>query len=369
MNSPCKAEVLNYLISTKEFRVLPTPIWRQVQSNAELSIESRFLWTVLWELCSLQPNFEKPLTWGFLSKRVGKSESTIRRWARSLQKFGYLEIRNVYAEQGGQLPSLFRIGVPTEVAKSAVKDFPDRRKKEVVQSSGVETKSAEQTGEPDTSAGYQNVTPSSDQVSGMNGACAERTPDIKQHAGVCDSNSAHHADSADNVLKIGAENSSTRPTSRLAERLNAIGKGSKRSYSERSEQKRSDVPDQNDRFSKELLEIRQRAAGMRISDFKLPEGEGEKGGVTSALTLVSKFATQDNNPSKQENNRTASIRSVVRRALAVKLGIRQDLEKLVDEFVVSIEKGAFKKFDLVKAINIGVKLVREGRWAAPRFVG
>ena len=60
---------------------------------------------------------------------------------------------------------------------------------------------------------------------------------------------------------------------------------------------------------------------------------------------------------------------MVRRALAVKLGIRQDLEKLVDEFVGSLEKGAFKKFDLVKAINIGVKLVREGRWAAPRFVG
>lgn len=363
MNSPCKAEVLNYLISTKEFRVLPTPIWRQVQSNAELSIESRFLWTVLWELCSLQPNFEKPLTWGFLSKRVGKSESTIRRWARSLQKFGYLEIRNVYAEQGGQLPSLFRIGVPTEVAKSAVKDFPDRRKKEVVQSSGVENQSAEQTGDSNADAGYQNITPISDQVSGVNGACAASTPGIKQHAGVSDSNSAHHADSADNVLKIGAENSSTGPTSRLAERLNAIGKGSKRSHSERSEQKRSDVPDQNDRFSKELLEIRQRASKMVNSD---PIRTVEEGAFRSGPTLASKIATQDNNLSKQENNKTATIRSVVRRALVIKLGLRQDLEKLVDEFAVSIEKGAFKKFDLVKAINIGVKLVREGRWTAPR---
>ncbi len=369
MNSPCKAEVLNYLISTKEFRVLPTPIWRQVQSNPALSIESRFLWTVLWELCSLQPNFEKSLTWGFLSKRVGKSESTIRRWARSLQKFGYLEIRNVYAEQGGQLPSLFRIGVPTEVAKSAVKDFPDRRKKEVDPESGAGKRSADETADRSDSAGSENVAPEAEQNSGVKSQQAEQKPDIKQSAGVTDQKPAQHAESTDNVLKIGGEKCSSEGSSRLGDRVSAIGKGSNRAQVARSQEKRPDVPGSSDRFSKELAEIRQRATGMRISDFKLPEGEGEKGGVTSALTLASKFATQDNNLSKQENNRTASIRSVVRRALAVKLGIRQDLEKLVDEFVVSIEKGAFKKFDLVKAINIGVKLVREGRWAAPRFVG
>lgn len=365
MNSPCKAEVLSYLINTKEFRVLPTPIWRQVQSNQALSIESRFLWTVLWELCSLQPNFEKSLTWSFLSKRVGKSESTIRRWARSLQKFGYLEIRSVYAEQGGQLPSLFRIGVPNEVAKSAVRDFPDRRKKESVQNSGVDSQRAEQTGKPDANAGNECVAPTSNESFGVESDNAERTPDIKQSAGVVSQNPACHAEFAENVRKIGGGNSPTGSTSRLTERLNAIGKGSNRSHSERSDVKRSDVPGQNDRFSKELLEIRQRASKMVNSD---PIRTVEEGAFRSGPTLASRIATQDNNLSKQENNKTATVRSVVRRALALKLGIRQDLEKLVDEFVVSIEKGAFKKFDLAKAINIGVKLVREGRWVTPRFV-
>lgn len=366
MNKPCKPELLSYLVSTKEFRVIPTPIWRQVQSNPALSVESRFLWTVLWELCSLQPNFEKPLTWGFLSKRVGKSESTIRRWARALQKLGYLEIRNVFAQEGGQLPSLFRIGVPLSVAEIAAKNFPDRRKKEEAPDLD-QTDSDESNNGADTELDADE--PQAPELAGASSANEPTTPDIQRDRGVTPDNPAHYAESTDNVLKNGGDNPLSRVKSKLADRIDAIGKGSNRSSEQRTKEKRSDVPDQSDRFSNELLEIRQRAAKMVPTKPFEKAGEGaQEGGVKVGSTLAVRFGTQENIEAKQENNRTAALRSLIRRALVIKLGLRQDLEKLVEEFAVSIEKGSFKKFDLVKAINIGVKLVREGRWKAPRFV-
>lgn len=356
MKIPCKAKVLNFLIEAKEFRIIPTPIWRNVQTNADLPVESRFLWTVLWELCAPNPNFEKPLTWSFLSKRLGKSESTIRRWARSLQKFGYLEIRNVFADQGGQLPSVFRIGVPIEVAELVVTQFPDRRKPAVDSNSGVKQPDADNCGADQPNAEEH-----------------PQAPVVESVAGVVSEKSAEHAEFADNVRKIGVENSSREGMSRLTDRISAIGKGSNRSQVARSREKQPDVLSSSDRFAQELLEIRQRASKMGATHAQWRENEvaerGGEGAVKSVSALASTFGTQDNNPPKQENNKNTSLRSVIRRAIVLKLGARQDVEKLVDEFAVSIEKGAFKKFDLVKAINIGLKLVREGRWVAPRFAG
>lgn len=367
MKIPCKAKLLNFLIEAKEFRIIPTPIWRNVQTNTDLPVESRFLWTVLWELCAPNPNFEKPLTWSFLSKRLGKSESTIRRWARSLQKSGYLEISYAWGKDGGQLPCMFRIGVPIEVAEKVAVEFPDRKKKPEPEERREDEPGADnQTSAPDNSPAALD--------SGAHAELENSNAEQSQSAGVIDPNPAQptqHAESAENVLKIGATNGQSRVSSRLNKRIDAIGKGSNRSHTQRSDEKRSDVPDQTDRFSQELLEISRRASKMGAVRAEWREKEdgksGGEGASKSVSTLASTFGTQENNPAKQENNKNQSLRSIIRRALVIKLGVRQDIEKLVDEFAVSIEKGAFKKFDLVKALNIGVKLVREGRWMSPRY--
>lgn len=450
MNSPCKAEVLSYLVNTKEFRIIPTPIWRQVQSNAALSVESRFLWTVLWELCSLQSNFEKSLTWGFLSKRVGKSESTIRRWARALQRLGYLEIRSVYDQEGGQLPSLFRIGVPAEVAENVVKAFPDRRKKYLDNKCGTGAKPAAETPkfqentetencaenerkktQPDISKSEiqdqpekENCKPQS-QHQDKPENCGRKDhmradkeidkPNFQQRAesaevekeiiGRIDLEEAEqetnqlaefinslpevsdHADSAVNAgifHKFGVDKNPMGSFSRLAKRIGRVAEGAERSLTKRSEDRQALIPNLKDHtareqsdghqrqldeaknYDHELEEIRRRAGDLTKRTW-LSDVTGE--GVRSIPSGASKDGTQNNNTAKQENNKQrCPLRAQLRRVLAVRLGVRNDLEKLVDEFAVSVEKGAFKKFDLVKAINIGIKLVQEGRWATPRFM-
>lgn len=385
MKSPCKAQVLNYLVSRKEFRVIPVPIWRHVQSNADLSIEARFLWGVLWELCALEHNYEKRLTWSFLSKRVGKSESTVRRWSRSLQRAGYLEITNVFGADGNQLPSMFRIGVPNEIAENAAKSFPDRKKKEGADESGVRDSNPAQTIEVSSTEPSNEIAPNNSQTSDARTDHAEsetvvelvpQTVEIPAQSaestvGVLDSganvpNPALHADFPTACTKIGGVNSVSSALSRLSKHFNPSGKGSNLAHTQRSEAQRSELATKSERFSYGL----RTASAIGVNQEPKRAGEGAS---RSRFDRASTSATQDNNPAKQENNknpgRGEGLRRVIQAQLEKRLPGYDDLGRLVEEFAVSIEKGAFKKFELAKALNIGVKLVREGRWLTPRYAG
>ena len=374
MKVPCSAHSLNWLIENKEFRIIPAPIWRDVQTNPNLPVESRFLWTVLWELCAPNPSFKKALTWGFLSARIGKSESTIRRWARALQKFGYLEIQNVWSKDGGQLPSDFRIGVPSDVAKKILTNAPDRKRKEVPTTAPKTNPSSDQANDKPTERNDLASAPKCEHEESKSGVSAGINESQRRDS-ASDAEFSEvapdAAESAENFLKIGVDNRADKPLSKLAERASALGKRSVCSQEKRSEETRAKVQGESDRYSSELAEIARRAAKMPPASAPLTanpiHGRAGEGAVISAFDLASKFDTQETNPAKQETNNNPSLRSIIRRALVLRLGIRQDLEKLVSEFAVSIERGAFKKFELPKAINIGVKLVREGRWKAPRF--
>jgi hypothetical protein len=398
-NVICSPQALTYLKDRKEFRIVPAPIWRHVQMNDQLSIESRFLWGVLWELCALEKDYERRLTWGFLSKRLGKSESSIRRWARQLQADGYLQVTQVFNKDGGQLPSVFRIGVPNGIAQEIAMNSPDRRVK-VIEPETSDTESADQIPacvEPDElgsassqedrredngsimNAEIESSAPTSnDHVSDCGAKQREevQAPEFRSaggvHAEITDSDSnapAYRAESQTACMKIGAENGTSRLQSILSKDRSRGGKGSGSSHNARSEEKRLDVQGQpGSSYEREIEEIRKRALKL--------EKEGQKrageGAFKVELPQGFKSGTQNKDSSEQVNNNNTPA-NVDRTMLRVKgelqnkIGIGGQIDKLAKEFTFAILFGAFKKMEFAKAINVGVKLVREGRWQSPRY--
>jgi len=375
MTSMCNPQLLNVLVAKKEFRIISAPIFQHVQMNADLPLESKFLWTVLWELCSVNKHYEKNLTWGFLAKRLNRSPASIRRWAKHLIKFGYLKVSEVFSADGSQLPSKFQIGVPQDIAKKVWKVAPDRYVKPALNSeqtsadsesgSGSESSNSDgvvtaDTGVTDDSADANQKSEESSESDGANAGTEVIQP---ASSGVIDQCADAYAGNEPNVVKSGVKNT----VSKLEERLNKLskmgGKGSERSHSASSPEKRLDVQGQTETaYEREIREIAERAAKLEKSAQK----RGGEGAIKSALEGVIKSGTQESDFQKQENNNNGELIEQVKGDLMARLEGDHNFETLSEQVAVSIEKGSFKKFPYQKAINVAVKLVRENRWKKPR---
>ena len=351
MTALCSPNLLNQLIEKKEYRILPAPLWRLVQSNPNLSVEARFLWTVLWELCSASRSFEKNLTWSFLSKRVGKSESTIRRWSRQLQSFGFLEIENRFSDSGGQLPSIFRIGVPQTLMDILDKKFPNRRK--VSRDFPDANKSENTPNIPQDIPGSESIQkPASDgkQIgAGQGGVSICGNSDI-------DSESAEKYEPENPVVEQSAGDCA------LSLRIKAIQKRAVCSQVKRSEKTNTTTADFGSLVSRELTERRQNQPEKGSNRV----GEGV---ATSDFNQAVKSGTQENKPNNsiQGNNGLASLRELVKSELTQRLPRSNQLVTYIEEVAVAMKWGSLKKFTFAKGINIAAKLIREGRWESPRY--
>lgn len=395
----CSPQALDYLKERKEFRMVPAPVLFHINMNAELSVESRYLWNVIWNLCAMDKDYSRRLTWGYLSKHIGKSESSIRRWARPLQQMGYLEITQVFGKDGSQLPSVFRIGVPNAVAQEIAKKSPDRRAKKleietaetgkpdqnpahiagVHEVSEVEAEFRRDSGDPITVAEIESSVPSLNVADAESGEthcgsaseCVDAETSADSGSSDCVSGIAPacHAESQTARMKIGAEKGTSRLQSILSRDRSRVGKGSESSHNARSEEKRLDVQGQHQTaYEREIEEIRIRALKLE-KEAKKRVGEGA---VKSLLPQAVKSGTQQKEVFKQVNNNNESdpVGKTIQRVrgeLEKKIGIGAQIDRLAKEFTVAILFGAFKKFEFAKAINVGVKLVREGRWQPPRY--
>lgn len=403
MKRMCSPKWLKTLISAKEFRIIPAPLWRHVQSNAELSIEARFLWNVLWELCAVSPTFEKPLTWGFIGKRVGRSESTIRRWARTLQKSGYLEITDRHAKDGTQLPSIFKIGIPDGVAAQIEKETPNRKmRQEGEGGSSVELK-AQQADVPTLEEPAGQSTQICQTISNTNGERkAAETPNQCLFFGVdasfsaCESNpdersSPVQTESVRNPDAQGQrpethtppmrdlQRSAEAPTGSAHARLSRLLKGLESTGKIRTPA--SAVLKRADQLVVEHLIESKRGIVLPARGHVGRKGQtssgGGEGGAISAQTLGATFATQESKSFK-ENNRTRpfadgapseGLMAMVIKALSSRGKCSESsIERLAHEIAFSIEAGTFKDCSITKAINIAVKLVNEQRWTTPRLM-
>lgn len=359
MSNVCAPHTLKELIETKEFRLLPCAVWRTVQTNTDLSVEARFLWTVLWELCAPNQKFEKTLTWGFLSKRVGKSESTIRRWSRQLQKFGFLEITERKKTDGSQLPSIFRIGIPVLEARKAQLMFPNRKVRETVQEQAeykkqepttVVSEIKDEEPKPQTS-----VTAQPEPYRGPEIVTAIQKPrQGKSRTGF--------NNSEDSKTKSGAPDSVGKAAESLIERLKRMQKAAQARTANDQGEGNSSVAD--DSF-KRLQESRERAAKL------LEETRAKERAAIFAQKGVANV-TPKTELEKENNNNLRHCGARLRLWIQQQIETRKvktpgAVERYVEEIAVSIEKGAFKNFPLTKALNVALKLIREGTWSTPRY--
>ncbi|SUE95837.1 Uncharacterised protein [Ectopseudomonas mendocina] len=396
MTSMCAPQILKTIVSNKEFRIIPTPLFQHVQTHTELSVESKFLWVVLWELCSPSPTYEKTLTWGFLSKRLNKSESTIRRWAKPLIKFGYLAIESIFSGDGSQLPSKFRIGVPQAIAKRIWTVTPNRFKANTNKNDRKEDKPAgvvidvsenealedEKLGQeldsdndgaknekqeeviPERSeAENAGVDQESNEQAGVDAGVDES---IQNSAGSCAEScegspepAVADAGSKEPVQISGGGSNVSRMLSTLNKHLDRVRKGSNSAQSARSEGKSLDVQGQQKKRSERKsseAQIQPKTGLKRVGE----------GAIKSVFEGAIKSGTQEKNQQNQDNSNSVQLRSTIKADLMVRLGTGYDYKTLTEEVAISIEKGSFQKFSYKKAINIAAKLIRENRWMKPR---
>lgn len=396
MISMCAPQILKTIVSNKEFRIIPTPLFQHIQTHPDLSDQSKYLWIVLWELCSPSPTYEKTLTWGFLGKRLNKSESTIRRWAQPLIRFGYLAIESIFSGDGSQLPSKFRIGVPTVVAKKIWTVTPNRFKANTNKNDQKDDQSAGVENEVSDDADREEIKPDYEKAQSEDGAqnekqeevisessdagnaqveqeCCETAgvdagdhSDVNEHAGACTEVIGESPEPAGvdagtqaSVQISGGTSSVSRMLSTLNKHLDRVRKGSSSAQNARSEGKCLDVQGQQKKRSE------RKSSEAQFQPKNGPKRVGE-GALKSVFDGALKSDTQEKNQQKQDNSNSAHLRSMIKADLMVRLGTGYDYKTLTEEVAISIEKGSFQKFSYKKAINIAAKLIRENRWMKPR---
>lgn len=349
MNLAATSTAIDDLLKDKEFRILSAPLMRHVISTSTLTDGAKVLWFSLWELCALETERKRKLTLGFLAKRLDKSVDTIRRYVNQLQSNGYLAIDEQYDVNQRQLPSIYRVTAPEQVVAVIRKQIPDRKGRRIDQI--IEVKSSEITASTkhvDAEVNYQFT--NSESVNYDNGnleECSKIQLDV-------DVASTTHVETSD---------SHTRDC-KLVQRLNAIR--ARAGY---------------------LLEAQQQTVNKLGSNGYKHEGqrrvltspdrsvyeqhdEDDEGGKL-AIDRGSRFASQESIPKEDNNKRTnepGGLRFWIYRQIKQRKALNSDPWRYVDEIAVAIEKGSLAKFNLAKAINIALKLIREGRWTAPRFV-
>lgn len=361
MSSMCAPIALKELIETKEFRILSCPIWRTVQTNTDLSVESRFLWTVLWELCAPDLNYSKALTWGFLSKRIGKSESTVRRWARQLQKAGYLTITDRYRNDGSQLPGIFQVGIPKLEARKAMLTFPNRKVKEQPDINNIPARIAENVISEPSPVISENENLLTD-------IPAEQAP-VRKSEQPSENTDANILQPEVNILtnpnmESGVPDAASDANCALAARIARLQARAKVSGARDQLVSNTQVAESTDRRSDALTELPQKTVDQA-------EKRVGQGVVTPAQPRVAELTAKKTTQKENNNNshpHGEGLRRWIQKELENRDVLGADLGRYVEEFAVSIEKGSLKKFSMTKAINVALKLVREGRWSAPRYV-
>lgn len=340
------------LLETKEYRIVSAPLMRHVIATSTLSDGAKVLWFSLWELCALEHERRRKLTLGFLAKRLAKSIDTIRRYVNQLQQAGYLVIEEKHDDKRRQLPSLYQPTAPTEIVLEIQRGFPDRktnRSVDVTANRDVQTISQKTSESITSTAGYtlnEKAMPPKHCVDAIQKSNeVRRTCTQPARPSLNNESLVDVASTGKNGLSVPAKG-----ISKLTQKIMLM---QQRAVANSAGNNKAKPDSQN---------------GNLMSKNTIAKG-GEAG--KSASERGSKSATQESIP-KEDNNKTTSepggLRFWIYRQIKERKAFNSDPWRYVDEIAVAIEKGSLAKFNLSKAINIALKLIREGRWTAPRFV-
>jgi len=108
---------------TKEYRLFPTSVFSHIRNDENLQEGAIICWITLFELSYFDKDWCIQISHKELSKYLGnKSERTIYRWLKQLTSFGYLEM---YKSRGEI--ATYAVRFPAEAVLDILKNTPDRK--------------------------------------------------------------------------------------------------------------------------------------------------------------------------------------------------------------------------------------------------
>jgi hypothetical protein len=269
-----------------------------------------------------------------------------------LQRAGYLVIEEKYDDKGRQLPSLYQTSAPTDVVSAIQKEFPDRKSRRCVdapvQQADTATRKAICNSDTLTSGSISEEKTGND-IFYVDATSTSLNKSIADNFSENSSNQIHAAvDVTSTMREVSLD--STKKVSKLTEKIMLMHQ---KAIATKAGSSKQNPTDQSVNSAAEKINT------------------GAKGDGKSAHEWGSRNASQESIPKEDNNKRTSEpggLRFWIYRQIKQRKAFNSDPWRYVDEIAVAIEKGSLAKFNLTKAMNIALKLIREGRWTAPRFV-
>lgn len=365
MTTLCTVNDLYHHSRSKPFTMIPVTYLRHLQRVAEIGLDSFGMWLSLYDLCSSDPNMEREISWSFLAKRFGFSENTAKRLCKRLVERGLLEIVVRKAENGMSLPNIFRIRISALILAKLNVSCPDRKHRGEALGGLAGTFESNGGDKPEEGEGSLKP-PALDQCEereqavsthGERFACG-RGPE-KSESTVQDNVDVLQRD--DDVVKLcddvnyGCDTGldAARVIQAAAERegrsLTAIERLALRSIGTKPR-----APD---------------AVNQANDAQAAPHGNGQQAsavGGPNVKTGGARIGSQEITLSKEKTQNASWLFSIMEKL--VKNGVASErVPQLAKEVFQSLQSGALAKHSAAKAINIAVKLIREGTWTTPRL--
>ncbi len=127
MSSACSINEILDINKRKEYTLTSTFLLQSVLTDRNLSAQAVKVWQLLFNKAKYNSEYKVKLSYSSISQLLGRSVRSISRYIKELTSRGYLVLINNFKSNGGQLANTLFIRVPKELIKNA-ENTNDRKK-------------------------------------------------------------------------------------------------------------------------------------------------------------------------------------------------------------------------------------------------
>lgn len=127
MSSACSINEILDINKRKEYTLTSTFLLQSVLTDRNLSAQSVKVWQLLFNKAKYNSEYKVKLSYSSIAQLLGRSVRSISRYIKELTNRGYLVIISNFKSNGGQLANTLLVRVPQEFIKNA-ENTNDRKK-------------------------------------------------------------------------------------------------------------------------------------------------------------------------------------------------------------------------------------------------
>jgi hypothetical protein len=348
----CKAEDIHHLNQTKEYTLTATSILENVLTNPNLNAHSNRLWQILFNMAKFDPELSVSTSVNHLAKILNKSARTIHRYISILKKNGYLTVANNFNHANGQEINTYFVRIPKQVNDVVIhiKDRKNLSESAKIVANPVEPSHKQKDADIfDTRGDDKNVVQINNNINNI----------IKNNNNVVVVND--YSKQEESKLLLTAQLDEKQNT---LEQLILAAKKTEAEWLNCNDQNL--MFDKHKQFSESYAAVEQCKIEISVLQKRLEK-----------LTINNQFQTEIQQNKElflsKSGPRVLSEFDTQRLVSGLeKLVDKSRLSAVVNELVHAIRFGNLTKcrnhqkdLSIKHAINIGLKLVREGRWETP----